>query len=414
VPARRKDGSLFAAELSVREVEQDAGPVRVAVIRDLTRWQTAFSALAEREERLRSILATIPDAVVVIDHTGVVESFSTAAERLFRYTAAEAIGRNVKMLMPSPYREEHDGYLARYLATGERRIIGIGRVVVGRRADGATFPMELHVGEMQVTGRRLFTGFVRDLTEQQNTERRLQDMHVQLLHASRLSTMGRMASTLAHEINQPLTAIGNYIRAAQQLLESDRPEQRRRGLEALTRSAAQTVRAGAIIQRLRDFVTRGETERRTENLNKVIEDASALALVGGGEYGIQVEFDLDPALPPVLIDKVQIQQVVLNIVRNALEVLQHCEQRNIMIRSRFRSAERVAEVSVRDTGPGLPPSVESRIFQPFVSTKPHGMGLGLSICREIVESHGGHLLARSTPGEGTTFWFVLPVGEEHG
>jgi two-component system, LuxR family, sensor kinase FixL len=384
----------------------------VSIIRDVSARAAALTAVAEREERLRSILATVPDAIVVIDQAGTIESFSAAAERLFGYPAEQVIGRNVSMLMPEPHRSEHDGYIARYLATGERRIIGIGRVVVGQRANGSTFPMELHVGEMQISGRRLFTGFVRDLTEQQRTEKRLQDLHGELLHASRLSTMGRMASTLAHEINQPLTAIANYARAAQQLLASERPEQRARAFDALDRAVAQITRAGAIIQRLREFVTRGETERRSENLNKVIEEASALALVGSREYGIRVIYDFAPALPTVLIDKVQIQQVVLNIVRNAVEVLQHWSRREIAIRTRYRAHAALVEVTVSDTGPGLPPSVESQLFHPFVSTKPQGMGLGLSICREIVEGHGGRLKALSVPGEGATFRFVLPLAEE--
>ena len=174
--------------------------------------------LQEREARLRSILDTAPDAIIVIDDRGIMESFSPAAERLFGISAAEAIGQNVNILMPSPYQERHDGYIQHYLDTGERRIIGIGRIVVGQRKNGSTFPMELSVGEARVNGRRLFTGFIRDLTERQLTENRLQELQTELLHVSRLTDVGQMASALAHELNQPLAAMVNYVQASRRLL----------------------------------------------------------------------------------------------------------------------------------------------------------------------------------------------------
>src|SRR4029079_15989152 len=174
---------------------------------------------AARAAHLTSILDTVPDAMIVIDERGIMQSFSTAAQRLFGYEAAEVMGRNIKMMMPSPYRENHDGYLARYLSTGERRIIGIGSVVVGERKDGSTFPMELAVGEMKSGDQRYFTGFIRDLTERQKTEARLQELQSELVHISRLTAMGEMASTLAHELNQPLSAISNYLRGSRRLLE---------------------------------------------------------------------------------------------------------------------------------------------------------------------------------------------------
>src|SRR6185437_9467868 len=207
--------------------------------------------LREREAHLQSILDTIPDAVVVIDERGLVQSFSAAAERLFGWSAPEVIGRNVNMLMPSPYREAHDSYLARYMRTGERRIIGIGRVVVGLRRDGSTFPMELSVGEIKVASHRFFTGFVRDLTERQQTEARLQELQSELVHVSRLTAMGEMASALAHELNQPLSAIANYLRGSRRLLEKGDPADLPRLAEALDRAGDQALRAGDVIHRLR-------------------------------------------------------------------------------------------------------------------------------------------------------------------
>ncbi|MBV9310438.1 MAG: PAS domain S-box protein, partial [Solirubrobacterales bacterium] len=395
---RRSDGTLLRAELAVEEMGE--GGLRVLGLRNLAEGEPTEAVLREREERLRSILDTVPDAIIVIDERGLIESLSPAAERLFGYAAEDAVGKNVSILMPSPYREEHDAYIERYRRTGERRIIGIGRVVVGQRADGSVFPMELHVGEMYPAGRRLFTGFARDLTEVQRTKRRLQELQSDFLHSSRLSTMGRMAATLAHEMNQPLTAIANYVQAAQVLLENGDPEMAPRISGMLAKAAAQAERAGAIILRLREFVARGATERRPEDLNKVVEEAAALALIGAREQGVHVGFRLESDLPAVMIDKVQIQQVVLNLVRNAFEAMGTSERRELSIETCSNAENGGAAVIVSDTGPGLTPEILTQLFEPFVSTKKQGMGLGLSICREIVESHGGKLEAGNAPGSG--------------
>jgi two-component system sensor kinase FixL len=199
VVGRRKDGSVFPMDLSVGEARDGGEPIFVGIIRDITERKAAELAQRESELRLRSILDTVPDAIVVIDAQGIIQSFSPAAERLFGYASGEVVGDNVSVLMPTPYREAHDGYIEYYLRTGERRIIGIGRVVTGRRKDGETFPMELQVGEFSSLGARFFTGFARDLTERQEAERRIQDLQAELFHASRLSVMGQMASTMAHE-----------------------------------------------------------------------------------------------------------------------------------------------------------------------------------------------------------------------
>jgi two-component system sensor kinase FixL len=367
----------------------------------------AERALRDSEARLRSIIETVPDALILIDERGLIQSFSPAAERLFGHRAAEVMGRNVSMLMPSPYREEHDGYLAHYRQTGERRIIGIGRVVVGQRADGSTFPMELQVGEVKLHEHRFFTGFVRDITERQASRERLQELQSELVHASRLSAMGQMASALAHELNQPLTAVINYIQACRRLLgmKDARPE---RLADAMEKAVAQATRAGQIIHRMRQFIEKGETERQPESINKIVEEASALALVGARESGILVRMELSPDLPPLLVDRIQIQQVVLNLVRNGMEALAACERRELVIRTRRADADLV-EVAVSDTGPGLSPDVASQLFQPFVTTKAKGMGLGLSISRSIIEAHGGRLRAAPNPEGGVTFRFELPL-----
>jgi two-component system, LuxR family, sensor kinase FixL len=351
----------------------------------------------------------VPDGIIVIDEQGTIQSFSPAAERLFGFAPGEVVGHNVNMLMPSPYKDAHDDYLARYLRTGERRIIGIGRVVVGRRKSGETFPMELQVGEFRFAGGRAFTGFVRDLTEVQEAKRRIQDLQAELLHASRLSVMGQMASTMAHELNQPLTAVVNYLEAARHLLAGGGPEAAERVGGLMGRAVSQAERAGQVIRKLRQFVGKGETDRRIESLNKLVEEALALALVGARQSGVRVSLDLDRGLPPVLVDGVQIQQVVLNLVRNAVEAMEAVERRELTIATRTIAESGMAEVDVIDSGPGIAPELGERLFQPFVTTKKTGMGLGLSICREIVEAHRGRLTAEPNPAGGAIFRLGLPM-----
>jgi two-component system sensor kinase FixL len=371
--------------------------------------EEAEAAAAGESAMLRSILETVPDAMVVIDQRGVIQQFSKAAERLFGWRADDVCGQNVRVLMPTPYHEQHDDYLDRYLATGERRIIGIGRVVVGQRRNGSTFPMELSVGEVNQNGQRLFTGFVRDLTERQQTRARLQELQEELLHVSRLRSMGEMAAAIAHELNQPLTASANYVAAAMRLMDGPQPDLGHIR-QALRLAAAQTLRSGEIIRRLRAFVERGETARRAEQLDALVEEASALALVGLGDRGVTVKFARDPGLPPVVADRVQVQQVLLNLLRNAVEAMESSPVRELTLgTARWDS---MVAISVADTGSGIPPAIEAQLFQPFVTTKSAGMGIGLSVCRAIIEAHGGRLWVERNPGGGSVFWFTLPVAQE--
>ena len=403
----RKDGSTFVARITVTPIGDHATEGGFAMItRDITEWITAEDALRAREAHLRSILETVPDAMVVIDEQARIQSFSATAVRLFGYEPDEVIGENIKALMPAPYREQHDGYMHRYLATGERRIIGIGRVVVGMRKDGSTFPMELAVGEMRSGGIRYFTGFIRDLTERQQTETRLQELQAELVHMSRFTALGEMASTLAHEINQPLTAITNYLKGCRRILERMEGDAVPMLRDAVNEAGEQALRAGQVIRHLREFVARGESERHVESLPKLIEEASALALVGAKEQRVRVAFRFDPEAPYVLADRIQVQQVLLNLIRNAIEAMQESQRRELKIGTALVEDGHV-ELVVEDTGPGLAPEVAAQLFQPFVTTKKHGMGVGLSICRTIVESHGGKIWADSKQGEGTAFHFTL-------
>jgi len=366
----------------------------------------------ETTNHLRSILDTVPDAMVVIDADGLISSFSAAAERLFGWSAQEVLGRNVRVLMPEPYHHAHDGYMARYMRTGERRIIGIGRIVVGARKDGSTFPMELSVGET-AGDRPFFTGFVRDLSERQQAEARLQDMQAELVHVSRLLAMGEMASTLAHEINQPLSAIAHLLTGSRRLIHKGREEDKPKIDDALEKAAAQALRAGDVIQRMRAFVARGDSERSTESLPKLIEEASALALIGAKELRVDVRFKLDPRAGLVFVDRVQIQQVLLNLIRNAIEAMQQSPHRQLLISTGIDGAG-VALVCVSDTGAGVGEEIAGQLFQPFMTTKAQGMGVGLSISKSIIESHGGRIWVEANPEGGAVFKFTLPlaIGED--
>jgi two-component system sensor kinase FixL len=268
--------------------------------------------------------------------------------------------------------------------------------------------MHLSIGEMQSGGVPYFTGFVRDLTEHQQTQARLQELQSELVHVSRLSAMGEMASTLAHELNQPLAAISNYMKGSRRLLTASSDPNRAKIENALDRAAEQAIRAGQIIRRLRDFVARGETERRIESLSKLIEEAGALGLTGAREQGVQLRFNLNPEHDLVLVDRVQIQQVLVNLFRNALEAMANSSQREL-IASNAMVADDTIEVAVSDTGHGFHDDVRPNLFQTFFTTKETGMGVGLSISRSIIEAHGGRMWAESNASGGATFRFTLPA-----
>ena len=362
--------------------------------------------LVERDALLTSILETVPDAMIVIDAQGIIQTLSATAERLFGYRAADLIGRNVSILMPDADRRRHDQYIDRYLRTAEPRIIGIGRVVVGLRKNGDTFPMHLSVGEAHTAERRLFTGFVRDLTERQEFQQRLTELQSELAHMARATALGEMASTLAHELNQPLTAVANYLKGSRRLLESGTPDAVGRASEAIDLAADQALRAGEIIRRLREFVARGESEQRVEPLIRLVEEAAALALIGAQEYGVRAAFAFDPAADFVLADRIQIQQILVNLIRNAMDAMHESPRRDLTV-STHRLDRDTIRVDVADTGPGIAPLIADQLFQPFVTTKAHGLGVGLSISRTIAQAQGGELWVDAREGGGAVFRLTL-------
>jgi two-component system sensor kinase FixL len=406
---RRRDGATFVAHVRLNPM---LGGERELLHATIGAGADAWGNAGQRLDAalLRSVIDTAPDAIVTIDADARVRSFSPAAERLFGYAADEVIGRNVSLLMPEPYRSLHDGYVERYLATGEKRIIGIGRAVIARHKDGRTFPIELAVGEVRSGASHVFTGFIRDISDRVAAQARANKLQQELSHVARLSAMGEIASMIVHELNQPLTAIANFGEAAKRLLEADGDQRRAAGF--MEKSVAQAHRASEMIRRLRSFVSRSPGEMEPIAVNEVVRDAARLALIGAADQHIRTGFELAADLPEVTADRIQVQQVVVNLIRNGIDAMLEApagREAELVVETRT-DADGAVLISVADTGPGIAPEVAADLFDPFVTTKKGGMGIGLSVSRSIVEAHGGRIWAEPVPGGGTRFRFTLPTG----
>lgn len=369
-----------------------------------------ISPLAARE--FRTLLDVAVDAVVIIDHRGVIETFNRAAERLFGYTAAEAVGANVSLLMPEPERSQHDGHIQRYLASGVSHVIGVGREVDARRKDGGIFPVALAVGRIPESDPPRFVGFLHDLTARHQAAEEQQRMQQRMTRVSHLATLGEMAGAIAHEINQPLTAITNFAVASERLLAAPDPdlvEVR----DALRQVASQAMRAGEIIRRIRELVRTRETRREPADINGLIREVWALTQSDARLHGVRLALDLADVLPPAIVDGIQIQQVLLNLIHNAIEALtgDTAAEREVIVRSRRLDAGEI-EIAVIDSGPGVDASIAQRLFDPFCTTKEQGTGLGLAISRTIVEAHRGRLELRPNAPRGACFVVTLPAERE--
>ncbi len=360
----------------------------------------------------KALLDAAVDAIIVIDHRGNIETFNAAAEVIFGFTAQEVTGKNVSHLMPEPYQREHDGYIENYLRTGDATIIGIGREAQAKRKDGSVFPIDLSVGEISTDDQPKFVGIVRDLTERKQSEEEVYQTREKLAQFGRLSTLGEMAASLAHELNQPLTAIATYTQACQRLIESGKSDNAEI-LAVLKKCNAQAQRAGEVIRRLRQFVRKRELGRQEVSCRELIHDIAALAEVDARNSSIPLTIDLAEGLPKMMVDPVQIQQVILNLIRNGIDAMMNMDQygKGISVAaSKFEDDQ--IRIEVTDHGSGITKEAEEHIFQPFFTTKSSGMGLGLAICRSIIESHGGVLSFTKNPSGGTTFYFTLPTISE--
>ena len=368
------------------------------------------AALSESEQMARGMIGTALDAFVQMDESGLILEWNPQAETTFGWSREEAIGKSLAdLIVPPAYRAAHTAGLTRFLETGESSgsLLGKRREMSALRRDGREAKVELAVTAHRRHDGYVFNGFIRDVTEQRAADSRLQQLQTELLHVSRFSAMGQMGSALAHEINQPLAAIANYLGAGRHMLERSNPPPAEKIREILDKAAEQATRAGEIIRQLRSFVAKGETQRRPEPLGAVVEEATALAMIGTRHQNVRLSLRLDPDARVAVINRIQIQQVMVNLVRNAVEAMTESTRRDLSI-STGALDDGGIEIVIADTGPGIAPQVAAQLFKPFVSTKSHGMGVGLSICQSIVEAHRGRIWAEANPGGGTIFRFTLP------
>lgn len=391
--ARRK---LFMRDRMLEKSEHDLRELLVRV--------------QEGEAQKSAVLESVPDAVVTIDETGRVLEFNPAAERIFGYRRQEAIGSRLDdLVIPTAVREQYRLGLGERLATGRGTLLGRRTELTAVRKDGSELPVELTVTGVDYEAATMFTAVLRDLTERKKSEEHARQQQAELAHALRVATMGEMAAELAHEISQPLGSIISFAKGLAMRLRSGRGETEDLA-EAAESIAAEANRAAEVLRRQRDFVRRSAPRRESSDLNRLVREAAHLVEPDARRSNVAIRLALDSALPPLSIDAVQIEQVILNLLRNGLEAIAPIGrpgENELLIQTSVQNGN--ALVAVRDTGVGLPPDSEKKIFKRFYSTKADGLGMGLSISRSIVEEHGGSLQASANRDRGSTFTVALPV-----
>jgi two-component system sensor kinase FixL len=371
------------------------------------------SAPVHSLEEFQALLDAAVDGIVLTDHRGCVQGFNRAAEHLFGYPAKEVLGANVSMLMAEPDRSAHDQHLARFLETRVPHIIGHGREVEARRRDGSVFPAFLSVGMVDGSEPPRFVGFVQDISMRRRAEEETHRLQERLTHVSRLATIGEMSAGIAHELNQPLTAVANYAQACDRLLGMPDPDiDEIRG--ALKQITTQAVRAGDIIRRLRALARTDAMKREPTDVNLLIGELTELVQLDAKTHNVHYKLDLADDLPLADVDRAQVQQVILNLLRNALEALggSSIGPRQVILSTRLLPEGEVG-IAVCDNGPGIPPGIVPRLFDPFCTSKPNGTGLGLAISRTIVKAHQGSLDYRPNAPSGACFTVRLPVGNRN-
>lgn len=371
----------------------------------------AAMPIAEAQIELDAVLNTLVDGVIIIDEKGIVQLFNPACEKIFGYTPDEVIGKNVNMLMPDPFHSEHDQYLKNYLTTHERKIIGIGRKVNGISKNGSIVHIDLAVGETKLNSNSIFIGVIRDLTEQDRQQEKYETLQQQHFHLSRVSAMNEMGSTIAHELNQPMTAAINYLEAGKIMLDQAGPVDKEKIINTLNSAIDQTSRASEIISRLRKFIRTGDLEREFVEVKPCLEAAVGLALISFKHLDIEVNYEIEPRLPKVYVNSIQVQQVMVNLIRNACQALENAEHRRLTVSARKTRDRKFVELCVADTGTGINSEIQKLLFTPFSSNKTDGMGVGLSISHSIITNHGGQIWADRNEPEGARFHFTLPTSD---
>lgn len=368
------------------------------VMLDITEHERDKMTLARSEAQLRTIIATAPDAIAMIDSSGTVTGFNAAAERMFGLGAEQAIGGSVTRLMPADVAAQHHLSIAAYLEGRPARVIGRTRQLTARRANGEEFPAEFNVGAVRLEDETMFVGFITDLTERMESAQRMEELRESFLRTSRMNAMGTVAAGLAHELNQPLAASGNFLATAEIMVKD--PE----AAELLRQAGDQIQLAGDIIRRLRSFLAPGAAYAERVEIQEVVDQAGSLALLGRQRTEIELKCWLAPGTEAVLIDRVQLVQVLVNLIRNASEVLEGGGE--IVVTG--QAAAGWVTVTVTDNGPGFPPDLLDRTDDLFRASR-GGMGLGLTICRRIVEGWGGRFTIGNSAMGGAQIRFTVPA-----
>ena len=393
VKGQRRDGRVFPLHLSVGQMSIGGERKFVGTLHDLTAREALQEQLRASEGRWRSVIESAVDGIVVIDARGRIEAFNPAAERLFGYRSEDLIGHNVNVLMPSPDREQHDGYLARYLSEGHARIIGIGRDVTGRRSDGTTFPLHLAVGEMVVGGERKFTGILRDLSARVALEKQLSDQ-------AALAQLGEMAAVIAHEVKNPLAG----IRGAVQVIGSRLPDASRDG-EVIREVIARIDALNGLVQDLLMFAR--PPKPRPSPLDVSLLIAVTADLLTNDPLLRDVRVDIQGTVPPVLGDAEMLKIVFLNLLLNGAQAMGGQGTLHVNI----TASDQGCRIDFADAGPGIPLEVRDRMFTPFLTTKARGSGLGLVTSRRFIESHQGSLVVDCPVTGGTVATVTLPLAQ---
>ena len=358
---------------------------------------------------LDALMEAAVDAIIIIESDGAILKFNPAAERMFGYREEEVRGRNVSLLMPESHRSRHDGYLSRYADTGKAAIIGKGREEYGLKKNGETFPMQLSVGEIRQEKGSRFVGIIRDLSDVRAAQEQVRQLEEQLLHADRLVILGELTAGIAHEINQPLTAIAAYADAGRSIAERRAEDRSEDMLSICERIGEQSRRAGEVVQRLRKLVRSGTVVKGRHDINQIIDNVLLLFEYEIAKTNTTLNFQPSDALEKLYVDEIQIQQILVNLVKNSLDAIAESGQEKGRIEIRITHSSNEARISVSDNGGGVPEADQGRLFESFFTTKARGVGLGLSICRSIAAAHGGNLQYSAEEEGGSRFTLSLPL-----